>query len=87
MQATLAALQAVYQRHCTYLGSDRLPGVLRTYIEDFNAIRVRSTGGVYFVHRRCADTLAALRELVRRFGAGSHLARVPAAIRTRCGRW
>jgi hypothetical protein len=43
--------------------------VLRTYIEDLNAIRVRPTGGVYFVHRRHAGTLAALRELVRRFGA------------------
>jgi septal ring factor EnvC (AmiA/AmiB activator) len=39
--------------------------------------RVRPTGGVYFVQRRHAGTLAALRELVRRMGAGSHLARVP----------
>ena len=69
VQEMLAGLKAAYQRHCTYLTSDRLRGVLRTYIEDLNAIRVRPTGGVYFVHRRHAGTLAALRELVRRFGA------------------
>ena len=77
VQAMLADLQAAYQHHRTYLSSDRLRGVLRTYIEDLNAIRVRPTGGVYFVQRRYAGTLAALRELVRRMGAGSHLARVP----------
>jgi hypothetical protein len=77
VQAMLADLQAAYQRHCTYLSSDRLRGVLRTYIENLNAIRVRPTGGVYFIHRRHAGTLAALRELVSRFGADSHLARVP----------
>ncbi len=77
VRATLADLQAAFQRYCTYLGSDRLRGVLRTYIGNLNAIRVRTTGGVYFVHHRHANTLAALRELVRRFGAGSHLSRVP----------
>jgi len=77
VRAMLADLQTAYRRQCTYLGSDRLRSVLRTYIEDLNAIRVRPTGGVYFVHRQHADTLAALRELVHRFGACSHLARVP----------
>lgn len=77
VRAMLADLKAAYQRHRTYLGSDRLRGVVRTYIETLNAIRVRPTGGVYFIHRRHATTLAALRELAGRFGSGSHLARVP----------
>jgi hypothetical protein len=51
--------------------------VIRTYIENLNAIKVRPTGGVYFIHRRHEPVLAALRELVGRFGAGSHLVRVP----------
>jgi hypothetical protein len=59
------------------LAADGVSRLARRHIEDFNAIRVRPTGGVYFVQRRHAGTLAALRELVRRFGAGSHLARVP----------
>lgn len=66
-----------YRLNCTYLTSDRLRSVLRSYIEHLNAIRVRPTGGVYFVHRRHSGALAALRELVRRFGGGSHLVRVP----------
>lgn len=70
-------IAASYRRHCAYLTGDRLRGVIRTNIESLNAIRLRPTGGVYFIHRRHARTLAALRELVRRFGAGSHLARVP----------
>lgn len=39
--AMLADLQAAYQHHCTYLSSDRLRSVLRTYIEDLNAIQGR----------------------------------------------
>jgi hypothetical protein len=80
-QATVATmLQAVrdsYQHRCRYLTGDRLRGVVRRYVEYLNAIKVRATGGVYFVHRQHADTLAALRELVSRFGSGSHLVRVP----------
>lgn len=75
--AVLAEIQAAYRRHCAYLTADRLRTVIRTYVEALNAIRVRPTGGVYFVHRTHDGTLAALRELVRRFGAGSHLARLP----------
>jgi hypothetical protein len=75
--ATLTEIQAAYTRNCTYLTADRLRTVIRTYIEALNAIRVRPTGGVYFVHRTHDGALAALRELAGRFGAGSHLARIP----------
>jgi hypothetical protein len=77
VQALLAQIQSAYTRHCTYLGADRLRAMLRSYIEHLNAVRVRPTGGVYFVHRRHAGTLAGLRELVRRLGGDSHLVRVP----------
>lgn len=77
VQALLAQIKSAYTRHCTYLGADRLRAMLRNYIESLNAVRVRPTGGVYFVHRRHADTLAGLRELVRCLGGGSHLVRVP----------
>jgi hypothetical protein len=73
----LSEIRAAYARNCTYLTADRLRAVIRTYIESLNAIRVRPTGGVYFVHRTHDSALAALRELARRFGSGSHLARVP----------
>jgi Family of unknown function (DUF6744) len=73
----LGRLQAEYRDRCIYLSSDKLRGVVRTYIESLNSIRVRPTGGVYFVHAQHAATLAALRELVARFAAGSHLVRIP----------
>jgi hypothetical protein len=73
----LTEIKAAYQRNCAYLTADRLRTVIRGYIEALNAIRVRPTGGVYFVHQAHAATLAALRELVSRLGEGSYLSRVP----------
>ncbi|NUR59410.1 MAG: hypothetical protein HOV87_12190 [Catenulispora sp.] len=73
----LTHLQTEYRHRCTYVSGDKLRGVIRTYIESLNAVRVRPTGGVYFVHAQHAHTLTALRELVSRFAAGSHLVRIP----------
>jgi hypothetical protein len=73
----LTEIQDAYRRNCAYLTADRLRAVIRGYTEGLNAIRVRPTGGVYFVHQAHAATLAALRELVSRFGDGSHLSRIP----------
>jgi hypothetical protein len=73
----IESLKTSYQRRCTYLTGDKLRALVRRYVEDLNAIKVRPTGGVYFVHRQYSPALAALRELVGRFGTGSHLVRVP----------
>jgi hypothetical protein len=40
-------------------------------------VKVRASGGVYFVGRQHAPTLAALRELVSRFGNKSAITRIP----------
>jgi hypothetical protein len=77
VRTMLADIENTYSHRCSYLSADRLRAIVRTYIEDLGAIRVRKTGGVYFVHRPHADTLAALRELVARFAHGSHLVRIP----------
>ncbi|MFE4263441.1 DUF6744 family protein [Streptomyces sp. NPDC056883] len=73
----LTDVNASFRHRCTYLTSDKLRSVVRRYVEYLSAIRVRPTGGVYFVHRQHAQALGALRELVGRFGQGSHLVRVP----------
>lgn len=73
----LAAIETSYRHRCTYLTSDKLRSVIRRYVEHLSAIRVRPTGGVYFVHRQHAPTLGALRDLVGQFGQGSHLVRIP----------
>jgi hypothetical protein len=66
-----------YRRRCTFVSGDRLRGLVRRYVEDLNAVRVRPSGGVYFVGQAHAATLLALHKLVARFGAGSHFARIP----------
>ncbi|MFI6290066.1 DUF6744 family protein [Nonomuraea sp. NPDC050790] len=75
--ATLDEIKETYGRQCRFYTSDRLRAVIRTYVEGLNAVRVRASGGVYFVHRAHAAPLAGLRALTAKFGAGSHLARVP----------
>lgn len=77
VRAMLEEIETTYTYRCTYLTGDKLRAVVRRYIESLSAIRVRPSGGVYFVHRQHAATLAALRELASRFQAGSHLARIP----------
>lgn len=71
------AIATDYGRRSNYLSGDKLRSLVRRYVEHLGAIKVRSTGGVYFVHHRHAATLAALRELVGRFAPGSHLVRIP----------
>ncbi|WP_432138644.1 DUF6744 family protein [Streptomyces sp. bgisy154] len=73
----LTDIEDTFRRRCTYLTSDKLRSVIRRYVENLGAIKVRPTGGVYFVNRQHAETLGALRSLVSRFGRGSHLVRVP----------
>jgi hypothetical protein len=73
----LGEITTAYQHRCTFYSGDRLRAVIREYVEDLGGIKVRPTGGVYFVHRQHADVLAALRTLVSRFGEGSHFVRIP----------
>lgn len=77
VRAMLDSLGSAFRRRCTYLTSDKLRSVLRRYVEHLDGIKVRPTGGVYFVHRRHSETLGSLRDLVKRFGQGSHFVRVP----------
>lgn len=74
---TLAEIKAAYEEHCRFYTSDRLRKILRDYIEALNAVSVRTSGGVYFVHRQHEATLAGLRELVARFGNNSKITRIP----------
>ncbi len=77
IRAVLEAIEDGYRRHCAFLAGDRLRGVVRRHVENLKAIKVRPTGGVYFVHRQYQPALDKLRDLVARFGEGSHLVRVP----------
>ncbi|MEU9887982.1 DUF6744 family protein [Sphaerisporangium sp. NPDC051011] len=74
---TLNAIEETFRQQCQFYSSDRLRSVVRAYVESLNALRVRASGGVYFVHRAHAAPLKALRGLVKMFGAGSNLTRIP----------
>lgn len=59
------------------LQSDALRAVIRNYLTGLNAIGVKPTGGVYFVHNSRQRTLDALQELVRRIGQGCTFHQIP----------
>lgn len=70
----LDQIKTDYENRSQYISADRLRKMLRNYIEsELNAVRIHA--GVYFVHRRYAPTLAALRTLAGRFSA--ELTRIP----------
>lgn len=73
----LDEIKVAYDHRRTFYSGDKLRGVIREYVEELGGVKVRPTGGVYFVHRQHASTLAALRTLVARFGQGSHFVRIP----------
>ncbi|MEU4235365.1 DUF6744 family protein [Nonomuraea sp. NPDC026600] len=70
----LSQIETDFESRSRYIGADRLRKMLRDYIEiELNAVRVHA--GVYFVHRRHAPKLAALRTLAARFSG--ELTRIP----------
>ncbi|MFD8498004.1 DUF6744 family protein [Amycolatopsis sp. NPDC059657] len=75
----LGEIESSYQWHLNFLTGDKLRSMIRRYIESLSAVRVRKTGGVYFVYHQHSATLGRLRQLVEKFGSGSHLVRVPLA--------
>jgi Family of unknown function (DUF6744) len=77
IRMVLDRIAADFRHRCQYLTGDRLRAVVRDQIEGLNALKVRPTGGVYFVHAQYRETLVRLRDLVKRFGAGSNLYLIP----------
>ncbi|MEV6341215.1 DUF6744 family protein [Nocardia vinacea] len=73
----LTELSDSYRWHCTYLGPDRLRAIVRKYIEQMGAVKVRQGGGVYFVRAEHTKTLQALTQFVGRVGEGSHFVEIP----------
>jgi hypothetical protein len=77
IRAVLDRIAADFRHRCQFLTGDRLRAVVRDQVETLNALKVRPTGGVYFVHAQYRQTLVRLRDLVKRFGAGSNLYLIP----------
>lgn len=86
----LDEVREAFGRGRLYLSADKLRAVVRDYIESFAPIKVRPSGGVYFVGAKHSEVLGRLQELVCRFNgpgrgeagiseARSNLARIPVA--------
>jgi hypothetical protein len=78
VQNLVATFEANYTTLSESLQSQALRAVIRNYVSYLNAIIVKPTGGVYFVHHSRQPTLDALQELVRRDRPGLLLRAVPA---------
>lgn len=51
--------------------------MLRKYLESLNAIKVRKSGGIYFIHTSKQETVDALAELVAKLGDGCSFFQTP----------
>lgn len=66
-----------YLLNCRFPTANAVRKTIRDYITDLNSIRVRNTGGVYFVHASRQATVDKLQAFVRRFDNGSILHTLP----------
>lgn len=73
----IAAFDTRYHDLYANLTAQALRAVIRNYVTSLNAISMRSSGGVYFVHSSRQETVDALEELVSRFGPGCSLDQMP----------
>jgi hypothetical protein len=77
VQNLVATFEANYITLSESLQSQALRAVIRSYVSYLNAIIVKPTGGVYFVHHSRQPTLDALQELARRIGQGCSFEQFP----------
>ncbi|MFI6603831.1 DUF6744 family protein [Nonomuraea sp. NPDC050536] len=73
----LDELTDTYRQNCAFLTADQMRRVVRDYLDALNAIRVRASGGVYFVAQPHVTTVRALRTLVGRMGEDSGMDCIP----------
>lgn len=88
VENAIADFRARYNAYTDYLHTDMLRAVVRNYLvgraggagsrlPGLNAICVKPSGGVYFVHQSRRETVDALQELVGRLGPGCQLHQLP----------
>lgn len=77
VESMLTQIEDRYTDLSANLNEDKIRGVIRNYLAHLNAIGVKPSGAVYFVHNTRQDTLDALEELVQRIGQGCTLDQMP----------
>lgn len=77
LKAFVDLIQSHYIDLCTYLHSDAVRACVRNYVTDLNAVLLRPSGGVYFVHASRRSTVDALRTMVKRVSSQCRFDTVP----------
>lgn len=77
VEELIAEADARYKDLATNLHADAIRAVIRNYLTDLNAIAVKPSGGLYFVHMSRQKTVDALHELVKRIGQGCTFHQLP----------
>lgn len=77
VEALLHEANAKYKDLATNLHADAIRAVIRNYLTDLNAIAVKPSGGVYFVHLSRQPTVDALQELIKRVSQGCTFHQLP----------
>lgn len=71
------ATHKAYERNKQFITGQALRGMVRNYVVSTNAISVRPSGGVYFVHKSRVETIDALAKVIAELGNGSVLHTLP----------
>lgn len=77
VEALIEEVEDRYADLSANLQSPAIRGILRSYLSHLNAIPMKTSGGVYFVHKDRQDSLDALQKLARRIGQGCSLEQFP----------
>jgi len=77
VDSLLGEVQKKYDDLAANLNEDKIRGVVRNYLAHLNAIAVKPSGAVYFVHSTKQAALDALQALVHRIGQGCSMEQIP----------
>ena len=77
VQLVLDEIDNRYTDLSANLDENKIRAVVRNYLTHLNAIGVKPSGAVYFVHNTRQDTLDALQLLVQRIGQGCSMDQMP----------
>lgn len=77
VEAFIADISQRYDDLAVNLQSPAIRSVLRQYLSSLNAISMKTSGGVYFVHKERWDVIDRLQELVKRISQGCVLEHFP----------
>lgn len=78
VKTMLTAIRMDYENRCAFIDAAKVRAMVRNYIASLNPIKLKSSGGVYFVGREHTATLTGLAELLERFtNDNTNLMRLP----------